>query len=72
VAIYRLLQEAAFDDRAVEAMTQAYEAALLQFELADRADPLTELVAGKIIEMARTGERDPARLCELAVRMLKG
>jgi hypothetical protein len=68
MAIYRLLQHAAFDDRTVKIMTQAYEAALRELELVDRSDPVTELVATKIIEAVRLGERDPARVCELVTR----
>jgi hypothetical protein len=30
--------------------------------LTDRTDPVTELVAKKIIELANRGERDPLRL----------
>jgi hypothetical protein len=71
VALYRLLQQAAFDDRTVGVMTQAYEAALRELQLVDRTDPLTELVATRIIEVARMGERDPARLCELAIKEWK-
>jgi hypothetical protein len=36
--------------------------------LTDRADPVTEIIARKIIEVAKTGERDPERLCELALK----
>jgi len=32
--------------------------------LVDREDPMTTLVAKKLIELARTGEHDPARLKE--------
>jgi len=72
VAIYRLLQGAGFDEEAVKAMTTAYEAVLPELGLADRADPLTDLVARKIIALARTGERDPERLCELVVKEIRG
>jgi hypothetical protein len=68
MAIYRLLQQAAFDDRTVKIMTQAYEAALRELELRDRSDPITELIATKIIEVVRLGERDPAQACELVTR----
>ena len=37
-------------------------------QLADRQDPITELVARKIIEVAGTGERDPTRIREQALR----
>ena len=70
MAIYRLLQNAAFDDRTVQAMTTAYEAALQELGLVDRADPVTEIVANKIIETVRMGERNPARICEIVVKDL--
>jgi hypothetical protein len=72
VAIYRLLQHAVFEDDAVKAMTVAYEDVLRDLNLADRADPLTEIIAKKIIELAQTGERDPKRLCEDALQAIKG
>jgi hypothetical protein len=56
VAIYRLLQEAAFDQADIDRMTAAYEAALKALRLVDRTDPLTELIAQKIIEVFRNGE----------------
>lgn len=71
MAIYRMLQGAAFDDRAVEALTSAYECALRELRLVDRTDPVTEIVAAKIIELARIGERDPQRLCDLAVQAIR-
>src|SRR5215211_6209697 len=46
---------------------RAYEAALHGLRLADRPDPSTEIIARKIVECARTGERNRERLCELAV-----
>jgi len=71
VAIYRLLQHAAFDDSAVKVMTTAYEAVLWELGLADRSNPLTEIIAKKIIELAVDGERDPERLCELALQAIQ-
>jgi hypothetical protein len=37
----------------VKAMTVAYEDVLRELKLADRADPLTEMIAKKIIELAQ-------------------
>jgi len=68
VAIYRLLRDGPFDREAVTAMTAAYEEALRKLGLVDRTDPVTELIAGKIIACARTGERNPTRLCETALK----
>jgi hypothetical protein len=67
MAIYRLLKFAAFDPEDVSCMTTAYEGALVVLKLTDRQDPITELVAKKIIEVSQQGERDPDRLREKAL-----
>ena len=67
MAIYRLLQNSAFGPEEIERMTTAYEDALRALGLADRADPMTEILAKKIVEIAQTGERDPARIRAQAV-----
>jgi hypothetical protein len=72
VAIYRLLKDTAFDDTAVKAMTTAYEAVLPELGLVDRSDPLTDIVARKILEIFQAGERDPDRLCERTVEEIRG
>ncbi len=51
VAIYRLLQKSAFEPDDIKRMTTAYETALVQLELKDRNDPLTELIAKLILEV---------------------
>ena len=61
----------AFDDRAVKAMTTAYDAALRALGLVDRTDPCTEIIARKIVERAQTGERDPERLSDLALKNIR-
>jgi hypothetical protein len=40
-------------------MTTAYEAVLPELGLVDRTDPLTEIVAQRIIEIFEAGEHDP-------------
>jgi len=72
VALYRRLAGAAFDDRAVKAMAAAYEAVLLDLKLIDRDDPLTEIIANKIIECAATGERDADRLRGVTLQHIRG
>jgi hypothetical protein len=68
LAIHRLLDGAAFEPEAIKAMTDAYEEALRALRLTDRNDPVAEIMARKIIQCANTGEDDPARLCEAALR----
>ena len=72
MAIYRLTQDAGFSPDEIELMASAYEGALLDLELKDRNDPLTELIARRVIEYARRGDRDPATLREHVVKDLKG
>jgi hypothetical protein len=38
--------------------------------LADRDDAVTEVIAKKIIEVARSGEHDPAHICVRALNEL--
>lgn len=67
MAIYGYLQNSGFDPEAVKAMTAAYEAVRERLGLTDRSDPLTQLVAKKVIEIAQTGVRDPGELCDRVV-----
>jgi hypothetical protein len=66
------LQWLAFEPDTVKSMTIAFDEAVLSLELADDADPFRYVIAKKIIEIARKGERDPARLCERAIKELRG
>jgi hypothetical protein len=67
VAIYRLLQQSAFGPEAIDVMVTAYEDCLRALNLANRSDPLTEIVAKKIIEIAQTGVRDSSRMRALVL-----
>jgi hypothetical protein len=70
MALHGLLKEAAFSPEDVSRMTAAYEAALRLLRLTDRTDPVTEIVAKKIIEVTRNGERDPPHICARALKEL--
>jgi hypothetical protein len=65
-----LLQEASFSPEDVRRLVSAYEAALELLRLNDRADPVCELVAAKVIEVYRRGERDPPHICATAIKQL--
>ena len=71
VARGTMLSSGAFDPDAVKAMTAAYEGTCTALDLADRTDPLTEIIAKKIIERAKRGELDPVRLCEAVLDDLR-
>jgi len=62
VPLSRLLQNCAFGPDDIGRMTTAYEDALRVLGLTDRTDPITEIIAKKIIDVAQTGERDPLRI----------
>ena len=67
VAMQRLLKEAVFDPDEVARLVAAYESALKLLRPKDRTDAVKELVAKKIIEVARAGEPDPAKVCAQAL-----
>jgi hypothetical protein len=46
-------------------------AALRKLELVDRKDHITLTVAKLIIGLAKQGERDPKKLCDRAVKILR-
>jgi len=59
-----------FAPEEVANLSAAFDAALTKLGLVDRKDPATASVAKLIIEVAKTGERDPERLCENALKIL--
>ena len=64
VMLHIVLLQRVFGSRA------AFEAALGKLGLVKRNDPPTMAVAKLIIELAKEGERDPERLCALALKQL--
>jgi hypothetical protein len=70
MAIHRLFEQAAFGPEDIKFLAKAYDQALRELRLADRSDAMTEMVAKRIIELAQTGIRDPAKLCMLAIEGL--
>jgi hypothetical protein len=48
----------------------AYEQTLRALGLKDRSDPITQLVAEKIIAVGRLGIEDPAEISKLALKEL--
>jgi hypothetical protein len=54
VAIYRLLKNSTLEPKGISRITEAYEQALHTLGVKDRDDPLTEMIAKKIIKIAQT------------------
>ena len=68
--IQRFSQDHAFDPEAIAVMTKAFEDSLSSLDV-NRADPIAEIVAKKIIECALQSERDPIRLRDYAMKAIK-
>jgi hypothetical protein len=70
MAIYRLIANGSFGPDEIEVMKAAYEAALVEIGVANRDDPITELIAKSIVNVTATGERDPKEVMERALNAL--
>jgi hypothetical protein len=68
--INRLLKDGVFGPEDIKVLTAAFEDTLRELRLVDRSDSIAEIAAKEIIELARSGERDPVRLREQTVRAL--
>jgi hypothetical protein len=70
MAIYRLLQNSPLGPEEIAILTDAYERTLRRLGLVDRNDPITELVAKKVIEMAQRGVREAQQLSDMTLKEL--
>jgi hypothetical protein len=68
--IYRLLQNSPLGPDEITILTDAYERTLRKLSLVDRNDPVTELIARKVIELGQRGVREAKQLSELAIKEL--
>ena len=66
--ICRLLQNLPMGPEEIARLTTAYEETLRTAGLVDRNDPITEMIARKIIEIGQSGVRDPMLLSELTIK----
>jgi hypothetical protein len=67
LSIQRLLRQTALGPNEIGLLEAVYEDALRTLRLPDRANPITQIVAKRIIEVAQTGENDPKRTKDLAL-----
>jgi hypothetical protein len=67
--IHHLVKQHAFMPDEIKVLVAAFEEALQELQLKDRTDPATMLVAKRIVELAKEGERDPIRLVKAAVNV---
>jgi hypothetical protein len=51
-----------FDPEDIAIMATAFDRLLADFKLVNREDPIVTMLAKLVIEIVRTGERDPERI----------
>ena len=66
--IDRLLKDGERTPDEIERLNKAFSLALRSLSLVDRNDPLCEIVARKVIEMAAEGGQDPGEIAHRAVK----
>jgi hypothetical protein len=69
--IYRLLRDTAYRPEHIAIMTAAFEDVCRELQLAEREDPLRDLVAKTIIQCAEKDDFDPIHLRDCAREALK-
>ena len=70
--IDRFLRDDDFQADEVEILNLAFEDFLQELGLFDRNDLVTRVVAKRIIAIGRSGLRDPAEICNVALKDLRG
>jgi hypothetical protein len=70
MTIHRLLKNTAFAPEEIERLVTAYEQTLRMLGLKDRTDPITQIVAEKIIAAGRLGIEDPTEISKLVLKEL--
>ena len=70
--INRFLGNNDFEADEVEILNLAFEYFLQALGLFDRNDLVTKVVATRIIALGQTGLRDPAEICSVALKELRG
>jgi hypothetical protein len=59
-----------FDPEDIAVLSAAFEDTLRSLRLVKRSDPAVSIVAERLIEIAKSGERDPVRLRERTLKTL--
>jgi hypothetical protein len=63
MSLRKRIEDQIFEPDLIEAMRLAFQRACEALQLQGTSDAFTEIVATKIIELAKSGEVDPERLC---------
>jgi hypothetical protein len=70
MTVHNLFKSSPFGPEEIGVLASAYEQTLQTLGLRERDDPLTGMVARKIISLAQTGVRDASTLAERAIAEL--
>jgi len=70
MAIYRLLKHCAFNRKEAEIIAAAYEDVLSALDLPNDDNPVTEVVARKILDIAAVSKLDRVRISTRAIAEL--
>jgi hypothetical protein len=62
----------AFSAEEAKVLIEAFEDTLRALKLNDREDPITLLVAKRVVELAKEGERDPVQLRNRTLKTIQG
>ena len=68
--INRLLKDGQHTSDEIELLNKAFTRALNLLGVADRNDPLCDMVARTIIEVGATGVSEPRKIAEMAVALI--
>lgn len=71
MAIYKLIANGVFGPLEIDAMSKAYEKRPIDLEIANRDNPITELIAKAIVNVVATDKRDPNLIEQRAINALR-
>jgi len=71
MTLRRLLRGSPVPLETLAQLDMAYGKTLRALNLVDRDDPVAEMVARRVIEIAGAGVRDPRQICRMAVEQLE-
>jgi hypothetical protein len=64
---YVRVDRSVFDDSATRAMGEAFDAACAELQDSNLPKLVCGIIAERIVDAAKRGERDPIRLCDFAI-----
>jgi hypothetical protein len=67
----RFLTDGKLAAEEAERLNRALKLVLSALDLVDRNDPLTDLIAKKVIEVGATGVDDPSEISNIVIRRLR-